>query len=111
MPGGGRLDATNRRTSNPRLCLPWIETGASGRVGDVTADRWTYLRRFCGASRPLFEQVVVQSRGRTIREYVESILERQVPDHRTIRAAGPGGAKPDRGPLHKNPAPRARSLT
>src|SRR4051794_27885785 len=36
----------------------------------------------------LFERVVVQSlrRGKTISEYVAAILERQVPDHRTIRA-------------------------
>lgn len=37
----------------------------------------------------LFERVVVQSlrRGKTISEYVAGILERQVPDHRTIKAS------------------------
>lgn len=36
----------------------------------------------------LFERVVVQSlrRNMTISEYVARLLERQVPDHRTIRA-------------------------
>jgi hypothetical protein len=42
----------------------------------------------------LFERVVVQSlrRGRTISEYVQTILERQVPDHRTIQAVEPDEA-------------------
>jgi hypothetical protein len=36
----------------------------------------------------LFERIIVQAhrRGRTISEYVAGILERQVPDHRVIRA-------------------------
>jgi hypothetical protein len=42
----------------------------------------------------LFERVVVQSlrRGRTISEHVQAILERQVPDHRTIQAVEPDEA-------------------
>jgi hypothetical protein len=36
----------------------------------------------------LFERILVQAhrRDKTISEYVTMILERQVPDHRTIRA-------------------------
>jgi hypothetical protein len=43
----------------------------------------------------LFERIIVQAhrRGKTISEYVAGILERQVPDHRVIRAdQGEGGA-------------------
>lgn len=38
-------------------------------------------------SEDLFERIIVQAhrRKRTISEYVEAILERQVPDHRVIR--------------------------
>ena len=38
----------------------------------------------------LFERILVQAhrRNRTISEYVAGILDRQVPDHRTVRAAG-----------------------
>ena len=37
----------------------------------------------------LFERIIVQAhrRNRTISEYVVSILDRQVPDHRVIRGA------------------------
>ena len=37
----------------------------------------------------LYERVIVQAHrgGRTISEYVSAILERQVPDHRVVRAA------------------------
>jgi len=36
----------------------------------------------------LFERVIVQAhrRGKTISEYVAGVLERQVPDHRVVRA-------------------------
>ena len=36
----------------------------------------------------LFERIIVQAhrRNRTISEYVAAILERQVPDHRVVRA-------------------------
>ena len=39
----------------------------------------------------LFERILVQShrRGRTISEYVTGILERQVPDYRTLRVDVP----------------------
>jgi hypothetical protein len=39
----------------------------------------------------LFERIIVQAhrRNRTISEYVASILDRQVPDHRVIRGAEP----------------------
>lgn len=39
----------------------------------------------------LFERVLVQAhrRGRTISEYVSSVLERQVPDHRVVRPDAP----------------------
>jgi hypothetical protein len=39
----------------------------------------------------LFERIIVQAhrREKTISEYVVSILERQVPDHRVIRSADP----------------------
>jgi hypothetical protein len=39
-------------------------------------------------SDDLFERIIVQAhrRDKTISEYVSMILERQVPDHRTIRA-------------------------
>jgi hypothetical protein len=42
----------------------------------------------------LFERVIVQAhrRGKTISEYVSAVLERQVPDHRVVRAdQGEGG--------------------
>jgi hypothetical protein len=37
----------------------------------------------------LFERILVQAhrRDKTISEYITSILERQVPDHRTVRGA------------------------
>ena len=42
----------------------------------------------------LFERIIVQAhrRGRTISEYVAAVLDRQVPDHRVVRAeqAEPG---------------------
>ena len=39
----------------------------------------------------LFERIIVQAhrRNRTISEYVTAILDRQVPDHRVIRAETP----------------------
>src|SRR4051794_11858231 len=42
----------------------------------------------------LFERIMVQShrRDKTISDYVCAILERQVPDHRTIQAAEPDEA-------------------
>jgi hypothetical protein len=43
----------------------------------------------------LFERILVQAhrRDRTISEYVAAILERQVPDHRTVRAEPAGEAE------------------
>lgn len=42
----------------------------------------------------LFERIIVQAhrREKTISEYVVAILERQVPDHRVIRAEPPAEA-------------------
>jgi hypothetical protein len=39
----------------------------------------------------LFERILVQShrRNKTISEYITAILERQVPDHRVVRAETP----------------------
>ena len=39
----------------------------------------------------LFERIIVQAhrRNRTISEYVVSILDRQVPDHRVVRSTDP----------------------
>ena len=64
---------------------PGRKTPATAKAGKKMKGRTIYL------PDDLFERVVVQSlrRNRTISEYVQAILERQVPDHRTIQAAGP----------------------
>jgi hypothetical protein len=61
---------------------------ATGKAAKKMKGRTIYL------PDDLFERVVVQSlrRGRTISEYVQAILERQVPDHRTIQAVEPDEA-------------------
>jgi hypothetical protein len=57
-----------------------VPTG--GKAAKKPKGRTVYL------SDDLFERIIVQAhrRDKTISEYVSMILERQVPDHRTIRA-------------------------
>ena len=54
----------------------------AGKAAKKPKGRTVYL------SDDLFERIIVQAhrRDKTISEYVSMILERQVPDHRTIRA-------------------------
>jgi hypothetical protein len=47
----------------------------------------------------LWERIIVQAhrKRKTYSEYVESILERQVPDHRVVRAGGSAAGEPGEG--------------
>lgn len=69
--GAGRTDREPSRK---------VPTG--GKAAKKPKGRTVYL------SDDLFERIIVQAhrRDKTISEYVSMILERQVPDHRTIRA-------------------------
>src|SRR4051794_3653516 len=64
-----------------RGAAPKKARAAEGRPAKVKG-RTVYLHD------DLFERVIVQAhrRGKTISEYVSAILERQVPDHRVVRA-------------------------
>jgi hypothetical protein len=64
--------------------------GQSGTDGDARGSA-SRPPGSCGLARrgfAVFERIVVQIswRGQAISEYVAGILERQVPDHRTIQA-------------------------
>ena len=69
--GTGRADRESSRKSQP-----------VGKAAKKPKGRTVYL------SDDLFERILVQAhrRDKTISEYVSMILERQVPDHRTIQA-------------------------
>jgi hypothetical protein len=69
--GAGRADREPARKVQP-----------AGKTAKKPKGRTIYL------SDDLFERILVQAhrRDKTISEYVSMILERQVPDHRTIRA-------------------------
>ena len=66
------------RGATPRKAKP-----ADARVRQRIKGRTIYI------PDDLFERIIVQAhrRNRTISEYVVSILDRQVPDHRVIRGA------------------------
>lgn len=57
-------------------------TSKTAKGGQAVKGRTIYL------PETLFERIMVQAhrKGRTISEYVTAILERQVPDYRTVRA-------------------------
>ena len=63
---------------------------AEGRAAGRIKGRTLYL------PDDLFERILVQAhrRGRTISEYVAAVLERQVPDHRVLRADPPEAEDP-----------------
>jgi hypothetical protein len=65
--------------------VPRKPRAPEGRAAGRIKGRTVYL------PDDLFERVLVQAhrRGRTISEYVAAILERQVPDHRVLRAEPP----------------------
>ncbi|MBV8429856.1 MAG: hypothetical protein JO244_01750 [Solirubrobacterales bacterium] len=69
--GAGRTDRESLRKAPDR-----------GKIAKKPKGRTVYL------SDDLFERIIVQAhrRDKTISEYVSMILERQVPDHRTVRA-------------------------
>lgn len=80
---------------------PEVEPEPTGKGRGVRADRKAppparAARKIKGRTiylaDDLFERILVQAhrRDRTISEYVAMILERQVPDHRTVVRAGPG---------------------
>jgi hypothetical protein len=75
--GRGR-GATSRKTAAAR--------GAEARAARKIKGRTIYL------PDDLFERILVQAhrRNRTISEYVAAILDRQVPDHRVVRAETSG---------------------
>ncbi|MBV8268095.1 MAG: hypothetical protein JO252_17360, partial [Planctomycetaceae bacterium] len=69
--GASRADREPSRKAQP-----------AGKAAKKPKGRTVYL------SDDLFERILVQAhrRDKTISEYVSMILERQVPDHRTVRA-------------------------
>lgn len=69
--GAGRGEREPARKAQP-----------AGKAAKKPKGRTIYL------SDDLFERILVQAhrRDKTISEYVAMILERQVPDHRTVRA-------------------------
>jgi hypothetical protein len=90
------VDLEETEASGP-VDLPDVEPMAARGRGAVprkakTADARAAKRikgRTIYIPDDLFERIIVQAhrRNRTISEYVVSILDRQVPDHRVIRGA------------------------
>ena len=68
------------RGAQPRK--PAVPRAADARAARKIKGRTIYL------PDDLFERILVQAhrRNRTISEYVAAILDRQVPDHRVVRA-------------------------
>jgi hypothetical protein len=78
---------------------PTVETADADATGGRSRSRRPAVKP--GTRKPkartvylddnLFERIIVQAhrRGRTISEYVSSVLERQVPDHRVMRGDAP----------------------
>jgi hypothetical protein len=71
---------------------PADEPDAGRSRGQTTRKPQKPRARTIYLTNDLFERIIVQAhrRDRTISEYVQGVLDRQVPDHRTIR--GDSGA-------------------
>ena len=90
--GTGRIQPPDSSEGEPAPASrgrgPPAESQARGARAAKVKGRTIYLHD------DLFERIIVQAhrRGRTISEYVAAVLERQVPDHRVVRAeqAEPG---------------------
>ena len=68
-----------------------VEEAAATKAADARAAR-KIKGRTIYLPDDLFERILVQAhrRNRTISEYVAAILDRQVPDHRVVRAEPSG---------------------
>jgi hypothetical protein len=80
--GVGGADPISSEPSRGRGSAPKKPRAADPRAAKKIKGRTIYL------PDDLFERIIVQAhrRDKTISEYVTAILERQVPDHRVIRA-------------------------
>jgi hypothetical protein len=82
LPGAEATPTAKGRGASRADREPSRKAQPAGKTAKKAKGRTIYL------SDDLFERIIVQAhrRDKTISEYVAMILERQVPDHRTIRA-------------------------